>query len=118
MERSCSSAERQYWYNWEKGTFEYVRARAHAGMPTVIALAERLKAMEPAQAANEIDGMFMLCADEDLEIEISCDLMLDRGVSAAIATKLRERRGSKHTEPRSKGSVELTGRVDQENQDE
>jgi hypothetical protein len=98
----------------EKGTFhelplclrrdpttDYLIARKQAGSPEGEAFAARLEAMAPAEAAAAIADMFCLCADEDLEFDICCDLQLDRYKAAAIAAEIGNLRGTppKRTRP-------------------
>ena len=71
---------------------DYITARAEAGTPIGDEYAQRLEAMLPADAADEIADMFQLCADEDLAIDISSDLQLSRDKAEPIAAELRKLR--------------------------
>ena len=73
-------------------TEEYLAARRLAGTPEGVAYAKRLEVMSPADAAAEIAGMFCLCADEDLEYEIACDLQLNSQSAKRIAVEIRRDR--------------------------
>ena len=70
----------------------YITARAEAGTPGGDEYAQRLEALPPADAADEIADMFQLCADEDLAIDISSDLQLSRDKAEPIAAELRKLR--------------------------
>jgi hypothetical protein len=54
--------------------------------------------MDPEDAAARIDGMFSLCADEDLAIDIACDLQLDRTKAELIADEMRKLRWKRRDE--------------------
>jgi hypothetical protein len=51
-------------------TSQYLAAREQAGSPDGEAFNQRLREMGPQAAAKTVAGMFCLCADEDLEIEL------------------------------------------------
>jgi hypothetical protein len=75
---------------------DYLTARRNAGTPRGDEYAQRLGAMPPADAADEIADMFQLCGDEDLAIDISEDLQLSRDKAEPIAAELRKMRRCTH----------------------
>jgi hypothetical protein len=75
---------------------DYPTARSEAGSPRGIEYANRLAAMSPAEAADELFDMFALCADEDLRYDIAQDLELNPTVARQIAAEIiRKRHGIK-----------------------
>jgi hypothetical protein len=76
----------------------YLTARTEAGTSRGEEYALRLSAMPPAEAADEIADMFALCADEDLAVEIACDLQLDRATAELIAAEMRKLRWKRRDE--------------------
>jgi hypothetical protein len=73
---------------------DILTARREAGTPRGIEYANRLEAMPPDQAADEIYDMFELCADEDLDYEISCDLQLHPKAAKQIAIAIVRKRAA------------------------
>jgi hypothetical protein len=76
---------------------DILTARREAGTPCGIEYANRLEAMPPDEAADEIYDMFCLCADEDLGYEISCDLQLHPKAAAQIAIAIERKRAAEST---------------------
>jgi hypothetical protein len=70
---------------------DLLNARRQAGSPDGIAYADRLAAMPPEEAAAKIDGMFALCAWEDLAGEIAGDLQLPHEAAEKIADAIIRR---------------------------
>jgi hypothetical protein len=81
---------------------DYITARAEASTHRGDEYAQRLEAMTPADAADEIADMFRLCADEDLAIDISRDLQLSDKAEpiAAELHKMRRRTDAAEEEQR------------------
>ena len=76
---------------------DILTARREAGTPCGIEYANRLEAMPPDEAADEIYDMVCLCADEDLGYEISCDLQLHPKAAAQIAIAIERKRAAEST---------------------
>jgi len=76
---------------------DILTARREAGTPCGIEYANRLEAMPPDEAADEIYDMFCLCADEDLGCEISCDLQLHPKAATQIAIAIERKRAAEST---------------------
>jgi hypothetical protein len=68
--------------------------RWQAGSPRGIEFANRLQAMAPEEAADELFDMFSLCAAEDLALQIAEDLQLKPATARRIAAEILSRRGS------------------------
>ena len=73
---------------------DILTARREAGTSRGVEYANRLEAMPPDQAADEIYDMFQLCADEDLDYEISCDLQLHPEAATQIAIAIVRKRAA------------------------
>jgi hypothetical protein len=48
----------------------------------------KISALSPLEAAEALADVFCLCADEDLAVDISCDLQLDYAKAQVIASEL------------------------------
>ena len=84
---------------WGSRGREYTARRAEAGTPKGKAYAARLKALPPAEAADEVRAMFALVASEDLAGEIANDLQLDPEKAERIAREIqaaRQRLSTRH----------------------
>ena len=73
---------------------DILTARREAGTPRGVEYANRLAAMPPDEAGDEIYDMFALCADEDLADEISGDLQLHPKAATRIAIAIVRKRAA------------------------
>jgi hypothetical protein len=78
--------------DWEKARLEFIAARRAAGTPEGEAFAKALETMDAQDAAARIGGMFALCTDEDLAVQLCEDLLISRAAADRIAAEIRRGR--------------------------